>query len=170
MSFQLGTLVELLPDPSEDRDLPLPALSSRIDSPGTVEFSLLLDIPYQQLQELIAPKIIGKNTGISSSGSLTVTSLNIYPSGQLLTFDIGFEANALGGLMRTKGNIYVSAQPVVDPENNLLHLTKVEFTRSIDNKVVSALSTLMRRQLLNAISKESVICLLYTSPSPRDRG
>ena len=146
MSFQLGALVELLPAPEEDRDLPLPVLASRIDSPGTVEFSLLLDIPYQQLQELIAPKIIGKNTSISSSGSLTVTSLNIYPSGQLLTFDIGFKADAVGGLMKTQGNIYVSAKPVVDPENNLLHLTEVEFTRSIDNKVVSVLSTLMRRQ------------------------
>ena len=61
--------------------------------------------------------------------------------------------------MKTQGNIYVSAKPVVDPENNLLHLTEVEFTRSIDNKVVSVLSTLMRRQLLSAISKESVIDL-----------
>ena len=159
MSFQLGAIVELLPAPGEDRDLPLPALESSIESPGTVEFSLLLEIPYQQLQELIAPKIIGKNSSISNSGSVSVTSLDIYPSGQLLTFDIGLNANAVGGLVKTQGNIYVSAKPVVDSENNLLHLTEVEFTRSIDNKVVSVLSTLMRQQLLNAISKESTIDL-----------
>jgi len=157
-SFDLGTIVELLPEqvPSTDK-LSLPDLQPYTQTPGTVEFSLLIELPYQQLTDTISGEVVGKTFG--EKNTISVTSLDVYPSGELLTIDIGFSARAAGKLFSSNGNVYISAKPIADPLNNTLQLAELQLTRSLDSHLMSALSTLFRNQLLAALEKESVIDL-----------
>jgi len=168
LAFDLGATVELQqsistvakPDAAQSQStaLPLPPLEPYTTTPGTVEFSLLMQIPYKQLQSKLADKVVGKTFGSGTSNQLTVTSLNIYPAGQLLIIDVGFEANAVS-IIKTRGNVYISAKPVADPINDHLILEDLQLTRTIDSRLMSALTTILRQQLLGALQKESVIDL-----------
>ena len=159
-SFDLGATVELLSEnasPSGTALLPLPDLVPYVESPGKVEFGLLVELPYQQLTETIAEKLVGETFG--DKNSVSIESLDIYPSGELLTIDIGFSARAAGTLFTSSGNVYISARPIADPANNTLQLAELKLTRSLDSRLMSALTTVFRNQLLAALEKESLIDL-----------
>ncbi len=161
IAFELAAAVQLVQTtlPATEDVRRLPDLTPYTQTPGTVEFSLLLEIPYQQLKDTLSPKVIGKTYSSGDSNSLTITSIDLYPSGQLLAIDIGFQASALSEIFTTKGHIYITARPVADPVNNTLHLTDLAFTRSIDSSLVSALTTIMRQQLLTSLVDASTIDL-----------
>ena len=164
LSFDLGATVQLLQtdtaSPAQQLDLPpLPDLQPHTITPGTVDFSLLMHIPYSQLEDRIARKIVGRTYASGKSNALTVTSINLYPAEHLLIIDVGFEANAIGSLFKTAGNVYISSRPVADPDNNQLIFENLQLTRAIDSRMMSALTTILRRQLLSALQKESVLDL-----------
>ncbi len=159
IAFELAATVALLQTtlPTAQGKRRLPDLTPYTQTPGTVEFSLLWEVPYQQLKDTLSPKLIGKSYSSGDSNALTITSVDLYPSGQLLTIDVGFEATALKRLFTTKGHIYITARPLADPQNNTLRLTDLAFTRAIDSSLVSALTTIMRQQLLTALVDASTI-------------
>jgi len=167
LAFDLGATVQLRPAQSTSNDsqstttLPLPVLEPYSNIPGAVEFSLLMQIPYDQLQAKLAGKVVGTTFGSGSANTLTVTSMDLYPADEHLIIDIGFEANA-ASIIKTQGNIYISAKPVADPIQDQLVLEDLQLTRTIDSRLMSALTTILRQQLLDALRKESVIDL---SPS-----
>ena len=128
-------------------------------TPGTVDFSLLMHIPYSQLEDRIAEKIVGKTYASGKSNALTVTSINLYPAEHLLIIDVGFEANVLGPMIKATGNVYISTRPVANPENRQLIFEDLQLTRTIDSRLLSAVTTILRQQLLTALQKVSILDL-----------
>ena len=164
LSFDLGATVELLQtdfasSANQPEVLPLPNLQPHTMTPGTVDFSLLMHIPYSQLEDRIAEKIVGKTYASGKSNALTVTSINLYPAEHLLIIDVGFEANVLGPMIKTTGNVYISTRPVANPENRQLIFEDLQLTRTIDSRLLSAVTTILRQQLLTALQKVSVLDL-----------
>jgi len=166
LSFDLGASVQLMQEDLasssnqfDSQLLPLPNLQPPTMSPGTVDFSLLMHIPYSQLEDRIAEKIVGKTFAAGKSNALTVTSINLYPALHLLIIDVGFEANVLGSMIKTTGNVYISTRPVADPVNNQLIFEQLQLTRTIDSRLLSALATILRQQLLTELQKVSVLDL-----------
>jgi len=164
LSFDLGATVELLQtdiasSANQPEVLPLPNLQPQTMTPGTVDFSLLLHIPYSQLEGRIAEKIVGKTYATGKSNALTVTSISLYPAEHLLIIDVGFEANVLGPMIKTTGNVYISTRPVANPINNQLIFEDLQLTRTIDSRLLSAVTTILRQQLLTALKKVSVLDL-----------
>ena len=166
LSFDLGATVQLLQtdiaSSSNQTDsglLPLPNLQPQTMTPGTVDFSLLMHIPYSQLEDKIAEKIVGKTYTTGKSSVLTVTSINLYPAEHLLIIDLGFEASVLGSMIRPRGNVYISSRPVADPINSQLNFEDLKLTRTIDSRLLSAITTILRQQLLTALKKVSVLDL-----------
>ena len=161
LSFELGASVELRNTDSLAANAPgpvtLPPLEPYTQTPGTVEFSLLLEVPYEQLTTTLSDKIVGKTFG--DKNAVTITAIDVYPSGELLTMDIGLDAKAAGSLFTSTGNVYISAKPIADPLNNTLKLTELALTRTLDSRLITALSTVLRNQLLGALEKESLIDL-----------
>ena len=119
----------------------------------------MLHIPYDQLEGEIAEKIIGKTYTTGKSNVLTVTSINLYPAEHLLIIDVGFDASVLGSMIKTSGNVYISTRPVADPIKNQLIFEDLQLTRTIDSRLLSAVATILRQQLLTALQKVSVVDL-----------
>ena len=166
LSFDLGASVQLLQtdiaSAASQKNTPvlsLPDLQPQTSTPGTVDFSLLLHIPYDQLEGEIAEKIIGKTYTTGKSNVLTVTSINLYPAEHLLVIDVGFDASVLGSMIKTSGNVYISTRPVADPIKNQLIFEDLQLTRTIDSRLLSAVATILRQQLLTALQKVSVVDL-----------
>lgn len=160
IAFELGATIELASvNTGLSNKLPLPDLTPYNNTPGAVEFSLLLEIPYEQLEDTLANKVVGKTFDSGGSNSLTVTSLALYPNGNLLAIDIGFAVSVMKNLYKTNGHIYITARPEPDPSNNTLNLTNLAFTREIESRVMSALTTLLRQQLLDELQDAATIDL-----------
>jgi len=165
IAFELGAIVELLQSAEplvQNETLPLPDLTPETQNPGIVEFSLLLEIPYQQLNKRLSDKLLGQTYSSGKSNALTVTSVDLYPSDQLLIIEVGFNANAVGSLLQTTGRVYISTKPVANPADNTLKLQDLQLTRTIDSKLLSALTTILRQQLLTELNKISVVDLQPT--------
>ncbi len=160
IAFELGATIKLHDDTHQAVPVTaLPDLRPSVGSPGSVEFSLLLEIPYQQLTDTITPKVVGKTySSKDASNVIAINSIELYPSGELLTIDVGFSANIFR-YFETQGNIYITAKPIADPHSNTLRLTELAFTRSMDSKVMSALTTVLRQKLLAALVDALVIDL-----------
>lgn len=142
----------------EQPDLPLPQLSSQIPDPGSVEFSLLMNLSYQQIQQLVSARLLGK---LSQQGdkNFTITSFDLYPSNDRLIFDLGFTATGIGKFLTTSGQLYLSAIPVADADANELRFEDLKFTRILDSDMWSVLSTVLHQKILNSMKDAAVIDL-----------
>jgi len=155
-SFELGAVVELQPnDLPQQPNTTLPGLQPYTQRPGTVELSLFVVIPYQQLTDTLSQKLVGETFG--EKNSISIKTIDVYPSGELLTVDIGFSAKTSGNIFTSNGNVYISARPVTDPTNNILHLSELSLTRNLDSGLMSALSAVLHNQVLKTLQSESRI-------------
>lgn len=137
----------------------LPDLTPHTSTPGTVEFNLLIEITYDQLRERLAKKIVGSTYQGSGVGAVTITSVDLYPAGELLIIDVGFKTSTFASLINTSGNLYISTRPVANPETDQLILNDLKLTRIVDSKLLTAVTTVLRQQLLSALQEVSVIDL-----------
>lgn len=145
-----------LPEPQE-----LPPLRDQIAADGNVEFSLLLKLPYGELINLVSEKIDNK-ASVTGGRQITLTLLDLYPSGNQLVFDVGFQISGpaiLGGLFGTTGRVYLRANPQVDSESSRITFENLEFTRIIDNQVWALMSAAFHQKILAAIKNNAVITL-----------
>ena len=142
----------------QHQPLILPALSRGVATPGTVEFSLLLNLTYDQLRTMIADKLLNA-TMQSRRRQITVTSFDLYPSNERLIFDLGFKVSGFGKFFESSGNLYLSAKPVADPDSNELRFDDLQFTRIIDSDLWSVFSTVLHSHILDTLKKSAVINL-----------
>jgi len=151
LAFALDANVEVVPETDAiSANLALPPLTQQQNEPGIVELSLLINLPYKELDSAIQSKLTRFD-----ADKLQVNSINVYPSGKSITVDLGFTSD----MLRTSGNVYLSTTPIVDSTNNLIELTNIQLTELIDNKLLSLVTPLARKQLVAKIEEASIIDL-----------
>lgn len=138
--------------------LTLPDIKQDVVTPGSVEFSLLLNLTYDQLRSLVEGKLLNSEK-LSKHENFTITSFDLYPSGEKLIFDVGFKARGYNRFLQSSGNLYLSAKPVADPHSNELRFDDLQFTRIIDSDLWSVFSTVLHSRILETLKKSSVIDL-----------
>jgi hypothetical protein len=62
-------------------------------------------------------------------------------------------------MLDTKGWVYLIAEPWLDPSAQTLRLRNVRFTRDLDNKIWSVLSTIFQGEIQSTIEKKGVVDL-----------
>ena len=156
ISLELNAATEVLETPGSQETLILPDISEESMPAGAVEFSLLLKIPYAQLNALISQQLLDKQ---KDRNNLQIKSVEVYPAGERLIFSIGFTASGLSGFFTTDGRLYVSAQPSADPITNVLRFEDIKLTRIVDSKAFNLLSAVLHEQILQAIKEVATIDL-----------
>jgi len=150
LAFALDANVEVVPAmDAVSVNLALPPLAQQQDEPGIVELSLLINLPYKELDSAIQSKLKRFD-----ADKLQVNSINVYPSGESITVDLGFTSD----MLRTSGNVYLSTIPLVDSTNNFIELTSIQLTELIDNKLLSMVTPLARKQLIEKSNNRLSIC------------
>ncbi len=157
VSLELNATTEVQPVVGTEVPLQLPPVSEQSMPAGAVEFSILLKIPYEQLNQLLAKQLINKKA--DTDQNFTPTSVEVYPHGERLIFSIGFNATGLAGFFESQGRLFVSAQPAADPVTNVLRFDDIKLTRVIDNKAFNVLSAVLHERILDQIKNASTIDL-----------
>ena len=143
---------------AQHEPLTLPKLMHHVVTPGTVEFSLLFKLTYDQMRGLVSEKLLDSSAPPIHK-QFTITSFDLYPSNDRLIFDLGFQANGYGRFFQSSGNLFLSAKPVADPESKELRFEDLQFTRIIDNDLWSVFSTVLHNRILEKLRKSAVIDL-----------
>ena len=158
VAFEMTATTEVVNNQNNQTPLVLPNLKTDIAEPGTVEFSLLINLPYEQIKQLASEKLMGKEQAVDGK-NFTVTSFDLYPSGDKLIFDLGFDATGFGKFLKSTGHIYLSGRPIAEPDSNQLRFQDLQFTRIIDNEFWAVLSTVLHQKILNTLKDAAVIDL-----------
>lgn len=158
LNLELHATTEIVDDKSNSTPLILPNLTTHITQPGAVEFSLLINLPYSQIKELVSQKLIGE-VQQSEGKRFLISSFDLYPSNERLIFELGFTATGYGRFLKTSGTLYLSARPIADYNSNELRLEDLQFTRIIDSDLWSVLSTVLHNKILESLDDAAIINL-----------
>ncbi|HWL82754.1 MAG TPA: DUF4403 family protein [Roseomonas sp.] len=140
----------------------LPPPEEAADAPGLVQVSLPLRVGYKQAEEEIMRRFGNKPiefTVEGQKGSVTITAVTLYPAGPSLAVGLTFSADIPGRLFDTKGQVFVSARPVIDQGGKTLRMTDISLRRDLDSPLWNAVTAFFDSQLRSELEKLSVIDL-----------
>ena len=135
-------------------------------------------IPKNETSESIARLMVGDNTPISNQTRRALGTANFLTVNNLTTaaqalfetplknINFAVQQGEIVGIAGVAGNGQEELLKVLSGEQIQASSSAIKFK----NTVVDALCPLKRRRLGLACVPEDRLCLLYTSPSPRDRG
>lgn len=158
VAFEMTATTEVVNNQNKKTPLVLPDVLPDIAEPGIVEFSLLINLSYPQIRELVSAKLLGK-VHETDGKNFIITSFDLYPSHDRLIFDLGFSARGFGRFLKSSGQLYISARPVADPQANQLRFEDLQFTRIIDSELWSVLSTVLHQRILDTLNNAAIIDL-----------
>src|SRR5205085_9609762 len=78
---------------------------------------------------------------------LKVTKVEIYPSGTQLALAAWFSASMQSRLLDVKGVAYLTGDPVLDEDSQVLRIKNLRFTRELDNALWSVLSSVFEAEI-----------------------
>jgi hypothetical protein len=158
IALELNATTKVQQTIEDEAPMMLPAVSEQSMPAGAVEFSVLLNLPYQQLNRLLQQQLLNKNIQ-SDNQNFRPTSIEVYPHNERLIFAIGFSASGIGGFFESEGKLFVSALPAADPVSNVLQFEDIKLTRIIDSKAFNLLSAVLHQKILTELKNASAIDL-----------
>ncbi len=156
VALEMFATTEIVQQQSLTTSLVLPDLLPKVTNPGAVEFSLLINLPYSQIKELVSKKVLG-DVQSTDGKNFQILSFDLYPSGNRLIFDLEFVTTGFKTFLKTTGHLYLSARPVADPDSNELRFEDLQFTRIIDSDLWSLFSTVLHQRILDSLHEAAII-------------
>ncbi len=155
ISVELNASTQVVADPVEYLPLDFPDLTVPQSSPGTVEFSVLLKLPYDRLSALLSDRLVESQ---HTENHFSITSVDVYPSGNRLILALGFNARA-SRFIATDGEVFVSGVPAVNQETRQLKLNDIALTRILDNNLFDLISAVLHQRILRTLQRTAVFNL-----------
>ena len=135
---------------AEDRPLP-PLHLMPIDLDG-FHLALPAIAEYGVINRRLAQRLVGQEFTTPLGKSITITSANMYGSGEDLIVEVG-----LTGAMN--GKLYATGQPVYDSAERVLRFERFDYTVDTKNRVVQSADSAFHQRFLARIEPETRIDL-----------
>lgn len=113
--------------PAESTVTPLPRLRRGPPPARGISLSAPLLISYERMLTSLQAAMIGK-TLPSSAGTLVLTGLELYSSGESIAVGISFKGQEEGSALPTRGRVYLVGQPEYDAETRTLSISNLKIT------------------------------------------
>lgn len=145
---------------------PLAIVGSRLDanerplstlhlSPALLEgfhLAVPIQVPYPEVNRRLAEQLVGREIDIPHSDPLTITSAQLYGSGNNLIVELGIKGPI-------NGILYVAGKPVIDPATRVLRFDELDFTIDTKNVLLKSANWVLHKSLLSRIEPETHIDL-----------
>lgn len=143
---------------STDAKPVLPTNQALTAQPGVFGLSLPIRLPYETLQSEITKAVKDKPFETKTEyGDVTIKigHVELYPSGDRLTVGLSFAADVPHRIFDTKGTIWLSARPAVDPTGKILSLSDVTVSRQLDNPIWAGVTVLFKDTISKQIEQSA---------------
>jgi hypothetical protein len=161
VTFALGFAgtTEVGTAPATSSRLPLPNLERIPVTSDRINLILPIRAGWAELSAAATAALASQEfTTDTPAGRATVVvdRIEIYPSGQRIALALHIAASVPGRLLDTRGWVYLTAEPTLDPATQTLRAQGLEMTRQLDNSAVSALSAVLRGPLQSFLESRAV--------------
>ena len=159
LAFTLDAETIVQPQPVTAQTLALPIVSRTEYQAGTTHFTILIRAAYSQLEVAATERLVGETfTETSPAGDVSVTIERVAISGNPdgLTINLGFNADLPGSKYATPGDVYLTAQPVVDAFTQKVRLDNIALSNVLDSALWNTLAAVFNKKIIAEIEKEAV--------------
>ena len=133
--------VAMSPSPA-GASLPIPSLDKIPVTSDRFSLAVPIRASWVDLSKEVTSQVVGRvfeaNSAIGHA-SVIIDKIEVYPSGQQIALAVHLAANLPGRWLNTKGWLYLTATPVLDPATQTLRATDLHLTRGLDNQTVAAI-------------------------------
>ncbi len=137
---------------------PLPPLGKQPPAVDGIRLAVPVGVDYQTLSDRLTTALLPQTFAFDvgqDSAEVRIDEIVVYPSAPQLTIGLHVGAEVSRQWLDTRGWIYLSATPVYDAETRRLSFTDVRFARSVDNRWVRLLSSVLRDRLIREIEQHA---------------
>jgi len=134
----------------------LPARSQLPNVPEQMKIQLPVEVDYATIQRSVLDAFGSRPIPfqyLGNAANFIIRQVEIYPSDAKLTVGIQFEVDSAGRLSDTAGWLFLSGTPRIDQAQNELFLADVEFSQFVDNRLWSALATLLQGSVKSTVEQ-----------------
>lgn len=150
---RLSTTIARRPDPAPPVPLP-PLRPATVDDEGFAVFLPVL-ADYQGLAAEMQRKLAGQEIKLER-GAITPIGFVLYTSGRRLVVGVDFKSDAPGIWLDTRGTVYFTGEPRFDPQTRILRVENFQFTRRLNNPLVSTASWVLQDSLRQQMQQRLV--------------
>ncbi|GEM_PF-3427990 len=146
----LRTAVGQVPAPPEPEPLPLLTLTTPAESGFSLQLPIHLN--YAGITRQLNEEHAGKTFELEQ-GTLTPKEFRIYASESALVVAARISAKAPTRLLNTHGWVYLLGEPHYDPEKRFFYVDNLEFSRQVDNPLVSGATWVLQDALREKVGR-----------------
>ncbi len=150
MAAYLQTSVGNVPPPPVPE--PLPELVNEEAPQKGFSIQLPVRFNYKGISERLNAELAGRTIALDQ-GELTAKEFRLYASENALVVAARISATSSGRLFNTHGWIYLTGEPRYDAEKHILYVDNLDFSRRVDNMLVSGATWVLQDRLRDLISK-----------------
>ena len=150
LATRLTTLLGQVQPPPLAEPLP-PLIIGAPEQPG-FNLNLPVLIHYEGIRDALAERYLGQSFALEQ-GKLTIRDVRFYASGDKLVLGAQIDARAPNRLLNTRGWVYLEGRPVIDMDQMQLRVEQLNFTRRVNNPLVSSASWVLQDSLRNQLAQ-----------------
>lgn len=139
---------------------PLPPLERVPYTAGRTSFELLVRAGYERLDALAAPALLGRTfRSETAAGAVAVVVESVAFSGNTegITVALDFTADLPATRRATRGVLYLTARPVVDPVAERISLEDVRLSRVLDNRLWNLVGSVFANRIVGIVERRAVL-------------
>jgi hypothetical protein len=164
--------VDLATVPSTTKGaLPIPSLEKIPATSNRISLALPLRVRWEDLSNaatnLVSGQVFGADS-LAGHSSITIDKIEVYPSGQQIVLALHISASLPGKWLNSRGWIYLTAAPNVDPSTQTLRATNLHLTRELDNAAISALTAILHGPIESFLQQHAVFDMKPAIENGRD--
>lgn len=142
------------PKPGGYAPTPLPPLSKQLAKPLGFRLQVPVLLDFAGIDASLLHKLGGRRVQLNH-GALVLRGFETYASGQRLVLGVQFQAQGLlGDWLNTRGSVYLTGVPHYDPATRVISVSDFNFTRQVDNPLVSFASWVLQDKLRQTLGQQ----------------
>ena len=140
----------------------LPTLQTIPYATGDTRFSLLVRAPYSTLATLSMAALGEKRfRSQTAAGDVTVKikDITVFPAGSRLGIGLKFDADLPASRQAVAGEVFMTAQPLIDDSGTVLRFENFEVTKLLDSLLWNSLASLFKQRIVQSLEEKAQIDL-----------
>jgi hypothetical protein len=163
LSLRVRAKTQIGPTAIATRPLDLPRLESSAEIGSGLDVNARITIPYEQLARMLGQAVAGRTFQHQTplgTADVRIQEATVFPTTEGLAVGLRINADMPRQFFNTKGWVYLSGRPVVDPSGRAVTIAGLRYSLVLDSTFWSLTSTLFEGSVLALLRSHSTFDLV----------